>query len=93
MNENNISNKRKKQFIVENSLVLNKEIKLIILSIVMMEVGQSVIMETNNSKSVDINLDLLELKNIEVLNHIYNIIKKRVDILNHPAKSNINDLH
>ena len=55
----------------------------------MMEVGLSVIMETTNKKDVDINLDLLEIKNNEVLKHIYNIVKKRLDTLNQPAKNNI----
>lgn len=88
-----ISIERKKKFIVENTNTLTRDIKLTILSIVMMEVGTSVIMETNTKKDVDINLDNLEKKNIEVLNHIYNIVKKRLDILNQPAKNNIiNDL-
>lgn len=82
-----ISTNRKKRFIVENSSILNRDIKLTILSLVMMEVGTSVIMETNTKKEVDINLDILENKNIEVLNHIYNIVKKRLDILNQPAKN------
>lgn len=86
---NDISIGRKKKFIVENASILNKDIKLTILSLVMMEVGLSVIMETNTKKEVDINLDILETKNIEVLNHIYNIVKKRLDILNQPAKNNI----
>lgn len=84
-----ISTTRKKKFIVENANILNKEIKVVILSIVMMEVGPSVIMETNTKKEVDINLDVLETKNIEVLNHIYNIVSKRLNILNQPAKNNI----
>jgi len=84
-----ISTERKKKFIVENSNILNKDIRITILSLVMMEVGNSIIMETNNKKEVDINLDQLEIKNIEVLNHIYNIVKKRLDILNQPAKNNI----
>lgn len=93
MNSNEISINQKKKFIVENAKLLNKDIKTTILSLVMMEVGMSVIMETNNKKEVDINLDQLEMKNIEVLNHIYNIVKKRRDILNQPAKNNIiNDI-
>lgn len=92
-NHSEISVLRKKKFIVENANILNREIKLIILSLVMMELDNSVIMETNTKKEVDINLDVLEKKNIEVLNHIYNIVKKRRDILNQPAKSNIiNDI-
>ncbi len=87
-----ISIDRKKRFIVEHGGILNKEIKLTILGIVMMEVGKSVIMETSNKKEVDINLDMLQEKNIEVLNHIYNIIKKRLDSLNQPARQTINEL-
>lgn len=84
-----ISTSRKKKFIVENSGILSRDNKLTILSLVMMEVDQSVIMECVTKHGVDINLDLLETKNIEVLNHIYNIVKKRLDILNQPAKNNI----
>jgi hypothetical protein len=91
--KNEISINRKKKFIVENSNILSKDIKITILSLIMMEVGKSVIMETNSKKDVDINLDILESKNIEVLNHIYNIVKKRLDTLNKPAKNSIiNDI-
>ena len=45
-----ISNERKKRFIVENYNILNKDTKLMILNIIMMEIGTSVIMETNNKK-------------------------------------------
>lgn len=84
-----VSNERKKRIIIENGNILNREIRLTILNLVMMEIGQSVIMETSNKKEVDINLDLLEIKNVEVLNHIYNIVKKRLSTLNEPAKNNI----
>lgn len=87
-----ISNERKKRFIVENSNILNRDTKILILNIIMMEVGNSVIMETNNKKDIDINLDLLETKNIEILNHIYNIVKKRLDTLNAPVKNSVTDL-
>lgn len=89
---NQLSMERMKRYIVENNThILNKEIKLTILNLVMMEVGPSVIMETNK-KEVDINLDLLQERNVEVLKHIYNIIKKRVDTLNQPAKLTINEM-
>lgn len=84
-----ISINKKKKFIKENATILTRDIKVTILSLIMMDVGKSVIMETSSKKEVDINLDLLETKNIEVLNHIYNIVKKRFDILNQPAKLNI----
>jgi hypothetical protein len=89
---NQLSMERMKRYIVENNThILNKEIKLTILNLVMMEVGPSVIMETNK-KEVDINLDLLQERNAEVLKHIYNIIKKRVDTLNQPAKLTIKEM-
>jgi hypothetical protein len=88
----NISSERKKRFIIENSTFLNKNAKINILTIAMMEIGRSVIMETNNKKEIDIDLDLLEKKNVEVLNHIYNIVKKRIEVLNKPAKNLINEL-
>jgi hypothetical protein len=84
---NNYSNERKKKFIIENSNILNSTLKKDILSIIMMEIGSAVIMETNNIEEVDIDLDLVEQKNMEVLNHIYNIVKKRLDTLNQPAKN------
>lgn len=87
-----ISIERKKRFIVENSNILNKDNKITILNLVMMEVGSAVIMETSNKKEININLDSLELKNLEVLNHIYNIVKKKLDLLNKPAKNSINEL-
>lgn len=83
-----ITTERKKRFVVENSGILNRDAKLTILSLIMMEIGQSIIMETNK-KEVNINLDLLEEKNIEVLNHIYNIVKKRLDTLSKPARHSL----
>lgn len=85
--EKNITNEKMKRFIVEHANLLNKETKLKILNLIVMEVGQSVIMETV-TKEIDINLDYLEKKNLKVLIHIYNIIKRRIDILNQPAKYN-----
>jgi hypothetical protein len=84
-----ISNERKKRFIIDNSNILNKDCKLNIINIVMMEVGTSVIMETNNKKDLDIDLDLLESKNSNTLTHIYNIVKNRLELLNVPIKDNI----
>jgi hypothetical protein len=93
-----LSTERKKKFIIENSNILNRDIKLNILTIIMMnsdlhiksssETDQSIIMDTSNNskKCVDINLDLLEKKDINVLNHIYNIIHKRLETLNKPIR-------
>ena len=84
----NISLERKKQFIVENGDILNRDIRLTILNIIMMEIGKSVIIETSNKKEIDINLDSIGEKNVEILNHIYNIVQKRLETLNKPAKLN-----
>ena len=77
---------RQKTFIIENSNILNREIKIAILSIIMMEIGPSVIMDSVRSKGLNINLDAIGEINPDILNHIYNIVKTRIDTLNQPAK-------
>ena len=85
---------KQKQFIIENSNILNREIKIAILSIIMMENGPSVIMENTksgeNTKGININLDSIGEINPEILNHIFNIVKTRIDTLNQPAKRIVN---
>ena len=81
---------RQKTFIIENSNILNREIKIAILSIIMMEIGSSVIMDSvksKESKGLNINLDAIAEINPDILNHIYNIVKTRIDTLNQPAKN------
>ena len=86
---------RQKTFIIENSNILNREIKIAILSIIMMEIGPSVIMDSvttgvsksKDSKGININLDAIGELNPDILNHIYNIVKTRIDTLNQPAKN------
>jgi hypothetical protein len=80
---------RQKTFIVENAGVLNRETKLAILSIVMMEIGPGVATETGSlgAKEVDIDLDAVTDKNEEVLGHIYNIVRARLESLNLPARA------
>ena len=82
---------RQKTFIVENASVLNKETKIAILSIVMMEIGPSVVMETGGAKEVDIDLDAVLAANEEVLGHVYNIVRARLETLNQPARAGGND--
>jgi hypothetical protein len=79
------STSQQKTFIVENANILNRETKLAILSIVMMEIGSSVIMETGASKEVDIDLDAIAALNEEVIGHIYNIVLTRREALSQPA--------
>jgi hypothetical protein len=76
---------QQKTFIVENTGILNHETKIAILSIVMMEIGPAVVMETGGAKDVDINLDSVASINEEVINHIYNIVCARREALSHPA--------
>lgn len=80
-----------KTFIIENASILNKETKIAILSIVMMEIGSSVVMETGGLKEtggateVDVDLDAVSETNIDVLAHIYNIVATRRNTLSQPA--------
>jgi hypothetical protein len=78
---------RQKDYIKDNAHILNKETKIAILSIVMNEVGKGAIMERAGSKEVDINLDMCEAANEEVILHIYNIVKARLESLNKPVGS------
>lgn len=75
---------KQKKFIVENSHILNKEIKLSILSIVMMEIGEIVISPSIGIKGLNINLDKIEKINSEIITHIYNIVKNRLNVLSKP---------
>lgn len=78
---------QQKTFIIENADILNRETKLAILSITMMEIGSSVVMETGGAKEVDIDLDAVAMANEEVLRHIYNIVATRREALSQPAGS------
>lgn len=83
-----LSINQQKAFIVENATILNREIKIAILSIVMMEIGQSVIME-NSIKEVDINLDAVAIINKDIITHIYNMVLTRRKLLNQPAGAQV----
>lgn len=76
---------QQKTFIIENASILNRETKLAILSIVMMEVGPSVVMEPGGAQESDIDLDAVALINEEVITHIYNIIRARRAVLSRPV--------
>ena len=78
---------RQKSFIIENAGILNRETKLAILSIVMMEIGPTVLMETGGTREVDIDLDAVVAANEEVIGHIYNIVRARLETLNQPARA------
>lgn len=85
---------RQKTFIVEHSSMLNKETKIAILSIVMMEVGEAAVMQKQRAKGVeadeiDIDLDICSDaehgKGADVIAQIYNIVRARIESLNKPA--------
>jgi hypothetical protein len=76
---------QQKTFIIENAGILNRETKLAILAIVMMEIGPGVIMETGGTREIDVDLDAVTLANEEVIAHIYNIVLTRREALNQPA--------
>jgi hypothetical protein len=75
-----------KTFIINNSSNLSKDIKMAILSIVMMEVGAHVATDVGvAAKEVNIDLDEVERCNEEVITHIYNIICAHREQLNQPS--------
>lgn len=76
---------QQKSFIIENASILNRETKLAILSIVMMEIGSSVVKETGGARDVDVDLDAIAATNEEVLAHIFNIVQTRREALSRPA--------
>jgi hypothetical protein len=77
---------RQKTFIVENAGILNVETKLAILRIVMMEIGPSVVTDMVSSKEVDIDLDAVSEENEDVITHVYNIVRARLESLSQPAR-------
>ena len=82
----NLNNQKK--FIIENAYILNKEIKINILSIIMEteDIQNSIISENVGMHGVNINLDIIESINPALITHIYNIIKNRLDFLSKPLK-------
>jgi hypothetical protein len=84
MNSNLPNLNKQKKFIIENSHILNKEIKMSILSIVMMEIGDTVIYPSMGIKGLNINLDDIEIINPDIITHIFNIVKNRLDTLSRP---------
>ena len=81
---------KQKKDIIGSAGILNRETKLAILNLVMMEIGPEAIMNSGGSNSVDINLDTIEILNKDIICHIYNIIKARIAALSVPAKINKN---
>jgi hypothetical protein len=77
---------QQKSFIVTNASILNLETRSSILKIVMQEIGESVILKTAGRAEVNVNLDAVAEKNEEVLGHIYNIVRARLDVLSQPAQ-------
>lgn len=83
---------KQKKVIIESAGILNKETKLAILNLVMMDIGTEAIMNSGGSNTVDINLDTIENINKEIIWHIYNIVKARIATLSVPVKGTKNRL-
>ena len=81
---------KQKKVIIESAGILNRETKLAILNLVMMDIGANAIMNSGGSNTVDINLDTIENINKEIIWHIYNIIKARIAALSVPVKGTKN---
>jgi len=80
--------KKQKKFIIENSSILNRDIKMTIFSIVMMETdnNKNIVSENMGNQGININLDAIETIKPEIKTHKYNIVKNRLDILSKPLK-------
>ena len=83
-----------KSFIINNASILNKGIQQTILSLVMMEIGPTimidgetcaVVSDTGLPAEANIDLDLVDTISPDDLAHIYNIVLARRKILNEPA--------
>ena len=76
---------RQRRYIVEsaNAGMLDHATKRAIVNIVMMEIGESALIK--NKASGDLSIDLDQIENIEVIQHIYNIVCNRREILNRPV--------
>ena len=73
----------KKRFIINQARHLNIKMKEEIVSIVKTILGESGphFMTSNAKNETNINLNIIEEKNIELLNHIYNKVKSRINFL------------
>jgi hypothetical protein len=81
---------RQKAFIIENVVILNREIKLAILALVRMEVPEAnAILEVGGDSNAEINIDLdaVEAANPLVVTHVYNMVRARREILNQPSRA------
>ena len=76
---------QRKAFIVENAGILDRGTKLAILSVVMLEVGPSVVREVGANREVNIDLDQISPENEELITHIYNIVATRRQSLSQPV--------
>jgi len=75
---------RQKTYIVENASFLKLEIKKEIYRLVMREIGENAVMV--NKKTSEISIDLDAIKNPDIILHIYNIVRNRLDNLHRPAQ-------
>jgi hypothetical protein len=80
---------RQKTYIIDNAPLLDVMTKRTILSLIMMEIGETAILENSSSDQVETNvdLDIVTERNPEVLTSIYNIVRARRDALDQPARA------
>ena len=79
---------QRKAYIVENAGILNRETKMAILSVVMLEVGPGVVREVGgpaSGREVNIDLDAIPPESEDVITHIYNIVATRREALSQPV--------
>jgi hypothetical protein len=74
---------RQKSFIIENAGILDSSTKRAIIAVVMLEVGETPFVETRDS--LDIDLDFVASASEDVLRHVFNIVRARLEALGQPA--------
>ena len=76
-----MSSKNIKRFIIDNSSLLSIENKINILNIMSCVIENNRTILTETLKSVDIDLDILEIIDRNILLNIYDIVTTRVNYL------------
>lgn len=77
---------QQKAFIIDSIAMFSRELKVAIMSLVRMEVGDAPLTDSTSEHAVYVNLDLVEASNPDIVTQIYNMVKARVNALSMPAK-------
>lgn len=75
---------RMKKYIIENSKYLSMDVKKAILGVVMMEVGTEAV-KRSGLRDTEIDLDKCSAKNGDIIRHIHNMVRARLDTLSKNA--------